>query len=136
MRLFLDTNVIMDQLDPRRVGHAASMLLEEKIDLYGAETLCSWHTLSILEYVCRKPFGKKETWDVLQIIVNRYSIPETGSQEAKLAFSYLINDYEDAMQIAAAIKGRADYIITNDKTGFAKSPIPVVTTAETLKRLS
>jgi predicted nucleic acid-binding protein len=136
IRIFFDTNVMIDQLDSTRRGHHAATLLEGAIEQSGAQFLCAWHSLSIIEYVGAKVFAKGDLYRCLRCIVENYSIPQTGSEQAKDAFSYLHNDYEDALQIAAAVEGHADYIVTNDNSGFSKSPIPVITPEECTKQLS
>jgi hypothetical protein len=40
------------------------------------------------------------------------------------------------MQISAAIAGGADYLLTNDKSGFKRSPVQVVTTRELVGQLA
>ncbi|MFT5634486.1 MAG: putative nucleic acid-binding protein [Rubritalea sp.] len=47
----------------------------------------------------------------------------------------LHNDYEDAIQMAAVVTGNADYIVTNDKSVFKKSLIPVITPKDCIKLL-
>ncbi len=54
----------------------------------------------------------------------------------KDAFNYFHNDFEDALQIASAVEGEADCIINNNKSGFPKSPLPVISPEECLRQLS
>ena len=126
-RIFFDANVILDQLDPTRKGHAAIVELEQKMNHSSAQPLCAWHSLSIIEYIARKAFSKEDLYQVLLGIVENFIIPATGSEQAKDALNYFHNDFEDALQIASAVEGKADYIVSNDKSGFSNSPIPVVT---------
>ncbi len=135
-RLFFDTNIILDQLDSARKGHADMLQLERRMEEVGAQPLCAWHSLSIVEYVSRKLYSKETIYLVLRGLIENFNIPETGTEEAREALLYLHNDFEDAMQIASAKAGSADLIITNDKLGFMNSPIPVVTPDECLKLLS
>ena len=66
-----------------------------------------------------------------------FTIPSTGTIEAKQAFDYNNGDFEDAMQIACAIKGNADCILTNDRQGgFEKSPVPVLSPREFLEKFT
>lgn len=44
------------------------------------------------------------------------------------------NDFEDSVQLACALAWGADVIISRDKMGFAKSPIPVFSPAEFVRR--
>ena len=132
MRVFFDINILLDQLDDKREGHEPILELEEFLKTRKAVILCSWHSLSIIEFVGAKVFGKKEIHTALRHLLHDCIVPETGSRHALEAFAYLETDYEDALQISAAIAGGADYLVTNDKSGFKRSPIRVVTTPELL----
>lgn len=46
------------------------------------------------------------------------------------------SDFEDNVQVASAVLGRADAIITRDPKGFAGSPVAVLSPAEFLARLT
>ncbi len=135
-RIFFDTNVILDQLDSARKGHSDMVQLEKKMEQVGAQPLCAWHSLSIVEYVSRKLYPKETLYLVLRGIIENFIIPKTGTEEAREAFLYLHNDFEDAMQIVSAQAGKADYLLSNDKSGFVNCPIPVVTPEECIKLLS
>ncbi len=133
-QLFFDTNIVLDLSLENRAGYkTADQILQQAED---GEISCSWHTLSILEYVGEKA-KRDQIFEILEKAIDMFAIPETGKRHAKQAFQFLNGDYEDAMQIVAAIAVGADYIITNDKQGgFDKSPIPVVTSEEYLKLLN
>ena len=133
-KLFFDTNIVLDFSLENRVGHKyADQILQQAED---GEISCSWHTLSILEYVGGK-VKKDQIFEILEKAVDMFEIPETGKRHAKEAFQYLNGDYEDAMQIISALSVGADCIITNDKQGgFDKSPIPVMTSQEFLQQYS
>ncbi|MFT6181438.1 MAG: putative nucleic acid-binding protein [Akkermansiaceae bacterium] len=60
-------------------------------------------------------------------LLTSFQIPRTGLEEARQAFLYLLGDFEDAMQVAAAVAGNSDYLISRDGRGFGKCLIPVVT---------
>jgi predicted nucleic acid-binding protein len=135
MRVFFDTNILLDQLDDRRQGHRDILELEECLRNRKAVVLCSWHSLSIVEFVGAKVFGKNEIHTAIRHLLHDCIVPETGSRHALEAFAYLEKDFEDAMQISVAIAGGADYLVTNDKSGFTRSPVQVVTTRELINRI-
>ncbi len=134
-RVFFDANVLLDLLDEKRKGHRDARLLKDAIQETRARSSCSWHTLSILDYIGAKEFGKKNTWKIIREIIRVFSIPKTGGAEALKAFEFLDGDYEDAMQIAAAVAESADYLVTSDSAGFAKSPVEVLTARKCAARL-
>ncbi len=129
-RVFLDANIILDLLDSQRAGHAAALRLECALEADQANCLCAWHTLSIIEYVGSKIFGKEEMLKILRELLASWIVPSTGTEEARAAFELLSGDYEYALQIASAVAGRADWLVTRDKAGYRKSPIKVVSPEE------
>lgn len=50
-RVFFDANVLLDLLDEKRKGHRDARLLKDAIQETRARSSCSWHTLSILDYL-------------------------------------------------------------------------------------
>ncbi|WP_411827886.1 Fic family protein [Luteolibacter sp. AS25] len=58
--------------------------------------------------------------------LDTFTVPSTGTVEAKQAFDFLAGDFEDALQISAAIASKADHILTNDISGFSNPPISVL----------
>jgi predicted nucleic acid-binding protein len=134
-RVFWDANVLLDLIDHEREHHAAAVELLALMGKRHGQCLCSWGTLSVIDYVGGKKFGSDDIWDVLREIVREFIIPATGSEAAQAAFQYLSGDYEDTMQIAAAMVGKADCIVTRDQRGFANCPIPVFSATECLAQM-
>jgi predicted nucleic acid-binding protein len=134
-RVFLDANIVLDLLDGQRPGHAEALLLEKAVESSQSICMCAWHTLSIVAYVGAKVFGKEEIHELLKELLGSWIVPETGTEEARQAFLYLSGDYEDAMQIASAVVGKADYLVTRDRVGFSKSPVKIVSPRELCRAL-
>jgi predicted nucleic acid-binding protein len=135
-RIFLDTNILLDLIDPLRPGHSNALRMEALVIERKFQGLFAWHSLSVIEYLGRKQFGATAVHELIAGLLQSFIIPKTGTEEAILAFRHLANDFEDAMQIAAAIAGDADCIVTSDKKGFINSPVPVITPLELCKTLS
>lgn len=68
--------------------------------------------------------------------MDTFTVPSAGTVEAKQAFNYLAGDFEDALQISAAVASKADHILTNDAGGFTKSPISVLSPKDFLLTLA
>ncbi|MEM6406402.1 MAG: PIN domain-containing protein [Pseudomonadota bacterium] len=133
-KLFFDTNVVMDVYLPDRPGYKSVEKILDQVKLEKVNLFCARHTLSILEYTGKRHV-KGEILNTLRNAVSLFEIPATGKIHAQQAFNYFSGDYEDAMQIQTAVLAKADIIITNDKSGgFDKSPIPVMTTVQYLKK--
>lgn len=126
-KVFWDTNVLLDLIDSERPDHDAANTLLSCCRDGMCECQCSWHSLSIIDYVGGKKFGKEEIWGLLRELTQEFTIPKTGSEEAIMAFRFLAGDFEDAMQIASAVAGGADLIISMASGGFSESPVQVMT---------
>lgn len=131
-RLFLDTNFLLDLIDTQRRGHPSALKVEALMEQENLHGLIAWHSLSIIDYVGGRKFGRERIQQALQSLLEVFTVPQTGTEDARAAFPYLSSDYEDALQISAAVAGNADVIVTRDKSGFTNSPVKVLTPEELL----
>lgn len=136
MRVFFDTNVLLDDYY-QRDGAAASK---------GAGSCCAdsphqgwiaWHTISNGYYLVRSHSkcsekAAKFVGDLLAWV----EVAETGRQDALAAIEFGMRDFEDALQLAAAVACGAEVILTRNTTDFKASPIPVMTPEEFLIQIS
>ena len=60
----------------------------------------------------------------------------TSTDDLRFALSLPMDDFEDAMQVAAARACDAQFIVTRNEGDFAASPIPVLSPANALAELS
>ncbi len=134
-KIFWDANVMLDLIDAERENHRAAIQLLTLAEELQCQCLCSWDTLSLIDYLGGKKFGSEHIWKILREIVQEFIIPKTGSDEAQQAFAYLSGDFEDAMQITSALTGKADYLVTRDTKGFKNCPIPVLTPTQCVEQL-
>jgi predicted nucleic acid-binding protein len=136
MKVFLDTNIVIDLLAKREpfYNHAAqifSLADKMKIQLYvSALTFANTNYILLKE---RKPEEAKSILRRLKLIVNIISLDEKiiGLSLNDTDF----RDYEDAIQYYSAIENGIETIITRNLKDFQKSKIPVLTAEQYLQRL-
>lgn len=132
MKLFLDTNVLLDIFMRREPYYDASAQVVyacERGQFTGGFT-----TLSAcnIVYALRKQLGNEQTIEAMRQLVR--IIEPIGTSVASLLQS-LENpqtDFEDTIQSRCALEWNADSIITRDKSGFASCTIPVLTPSDFL----
>ena len=124
--VFWDTNVLLDLLKSDRKGHLHARELLETMQRQQCSGQFAWHSLSIIEYIGMKTFGRQAIQDLILELLTSFEIPKSSTEEAKLAFQYISQDLEDALQISSAVAGQAYYFVTNDLKGFTKCPIKVM----------
>jgi len=68
--------------------------------------------------------------------LNSFSIVAVGRSTAALASTFDGRDFEDNLQMAAAVEGRLDAIITRDPAGYPNNPLPVFLPGQAVAELS
>lgn len=124
MRLLLDVNVILDHFLERDSESAAS---SKVIALCGEhhDAFIAWHSLSILTYLVSKEWGSKQrTTKLIEDLLEWSEVAAVDSKSARRALELEFDDFEDALQAAAAEAAGAEVIITRNVKDFAASPIP------------
>lgn len=127
MRLFLDTNVLLDGYF-QRAGAAASDAVLTRCDGVTHTGWMAWHTLSNAFYLVRG--HSKSPATALQFVTELLAwaeVAQTSKPDALWATQSGINDFEDALQLAAANSCGADVVITRNPGDFKASVIPVMT---------
>lgn len=135
MRVFLDTNILLDIVEQRMPHYTASQALLDECDQRGFEIFVAWHGLATVFYITAKKRGKPYALQMISDLLTWATVATVGQQEAQEALGYGITDYEDALIAAASSASSADWLITRDEAGFAKGPVPPVNPTAFLQKL-
>lgn len=132
MRLLLDANVLLDCLILEcgglpRAGKQASARILDLCDCGHHQGLVAWHTLPIISYYHGRQNTVDQTAALMDALLRVVEIPVVGHAEALAWRSHGIADFEDALQVASAVTGHADFIITRTVNDFVGSPVPALT---------
>ena len=131
MKIFLDTNVVIDLLAKRTNFYQDAIILFDSRQSIFVSTITILDTLYILE----NQYKIKDARKILNILISKLSILPTFENNIKTAFNSDFSDIEDAVQHFTALEqGNIDYIITRDTKGFSKSKIPVLTPYQFIKK--
>lgn len=135
MRVLLDTNVILDamlQRPPWSQDADAILLAAAK-----GQLICAATTLSLATsfYLGRKVIGKVAARSAIRSYLTSFEILTVDRQSLLDADRSPGTDFEDNIQIAAAVAASLDAIVTRNVADFAHAPIPVWEPAELLRRL-
>ena len=134
MRVFLDTNVLLDSLiereNPQFCRDADAILRAGKngtVELY-----MSVLSVPTIAYVLKNvEVARKMILGLTAIVSVLPSLPEHvgASLEGPLS------DIEDALQLLSARSGGCDLIVTRDLEGFRQADLPVISPGEFLGRI-
>lgn len=126
MKLFLDTNIILDLLADRKPFSKWAYLIfkdrkDGKWDLYTS----SFSVLTAY-YLLEKQNGEKESKMDIDELLNQVEILSITKRDLKTAITTKFLDYEDGVQHECAkSSGEIDFIITRNKKDFKHSVIKV-----------
>lgn len=134
MRVFLDTNIVLDVLLDRQPFVADSESVILRCEALGAEMFIAWHGLATAYYLLKR--GRTETEALAEVdkILAWARVAEGTNAHARQARSMGFGDFEDALQSVSATACAADWIVTRNKKDFAISAVPVLTPAEFLQQ--
>lgn len=135
MRLFLDTNVMLDFLgerDPFYISAAKIATLADKRSLQIIVSALSYATIS---YFLTKYDGLEKTKDKLRKFKVISEICELDELIIEKGLNSDFSDFEDSLQYFSALRTECDIIITRNGKDFKKSEIPVMSPDEFLSSI-
>ena len=137
--IFLDTNIIIDFLDPLRPFHNEAMSLFKRLNEGRLKGYYSESVVTTTAFVIRKDFSKKDICAVINSLNKKIILLPCSAQFIEDASVILPPDFEDALLYQIALHHQLDYFITANTTdfkSFSKSILPVITPADFNKLLT
>lgn len=134
MKVFLDTNILIDYLLKRQPFYDSAKKVFDMC-LYKIDGCVTPHSLIDVFYMLSERTDAtvdycRET--ILKLRAVLYVVPENDDRVFTAARTSAFADFEDSMQNESAIFAGVDYIITRNKKDFDGSVIPVATADEFL----
>jgi predicted nucleic acid-binding protein len=135
MRVFLDTNILLDVLLNRAPFVADSEALILRCEALGAELFVAWHGLATAYYLLKR--GRTETEALAEVdkILAWAQVAACSDAGARRARQLGFSDFEDALQAVSAEACAADWIVTRNTTDFSRSGVPSVTPQSFLQQV-
>lgn len=136
MKLFIDTNVVLDVLAQREPWFNDSACLLAHVEQGGATGHIAAHTLTTLHYLLARHLGQQKTAAVLIDLTGLLRVESVDHQVLQQALALGWRDFEDAVQAVTAAQCQADYLVTRNPRDFRQSLVPVITPSEFLALLA
>ncbi|GMQ28693.1 PIN domain-containing protein [Algoriphagus confluentis] len=137
MKLFLDTNIIIDFLTNRTPFTQEAVSLFQLAEDGKIELFTSTHVLANTHYVLKKFVEDKKWRGTLLELAEMIQIADVTVKGFLTALKSHHRDFEDAIQISTAEQiGDVDYIITRNLKDFKSSSIPAISIQELMRILS
>lgn len=135
-KVFVDTNVIIDLLADR-VPHSKYAIAlfehaeEEKVRLYTTSL-----AFATTYYLLKKYVDDKKLRKIMYDLLAYFEIIAVDEHIIRRSLKSKIKDFEDALQIKAALSiDKMDYIVTRNLKDFKQAEIPVMSPDQILEKL-
>ena len=126
MRLFLDTNVVVDSVKFREPYVYAIVPIFQMGQAGIHQLIISDLTFANVAYLSKKGLSLFEGYDLLCELRSNVQIVPIRETSIDAALKLRSKDFEDALQYFSAKEARVDCIITRNKKDFNFSDIPVL----------
>lgn len=132
MKLFLDTNVMLDLLGERDPFYISAAKIATLADMREVTVIVSALSYATTSYFLTKYYGLEKTKDKLRKFKVISGICELDEIIIEKGLNSDFSDFEDSLQYFSALRADCNIIITRNGKDFKKSQIPVMTPNEFL----
>ena len=130
MKVLVDANVIFDVYERRQPHYSASQQICRLVQRGALEAAVAGHTLANGFYLYKKPFAAF----VRERLLEDFEICCADATHTRSCLNLNFADFEDALQVGAAMAWKSAFIITRNERDFKRSPIPALSPSAYLKR--
>ena len=136
MILLIDTDILIDVALDRRPHAAAAAELLDALERRRATGFVAWHTVANFHYLVVSKQGSSATKAFLLDLLRFVQVAPTSTDSVRYAAGLPMRDFEDALQVAAAVACGANTIATRNVRDYAQAPVRATTPTILLKELS
>ena len=133
IRILLDINVLLDVLQKREPFYQVSAQVLSLSENGIIEEFISAHSVTTLMYLLTKDKSPKFARVVLTSLLQFLKVAKVDQSTIEQSLNLSYKDYEDAVQVIAALQSNLDFLVTRNPRDFSLSPVPVLQPVELLK---
>jgi predicted nucleic acid-binding protein len=133
--LLVDTDVLIDLALDREPFAGPAAALFELLERRPGLAWIAWHTASSFYYLVAPERGPGGARRFLAELTGFIGVAETTTESLRTATGLALRDFEDAMQVAAALACGAERIVTRNLKDYRSSPVPAVSPKSILAEL-
>lgn len=136
IRVLVDLNVALDVVQQRPSFYADSARILDAVVRKEVTGLLAAHSITTLFYVIEKWRNRETAVAAITSLLDVFTVAAVNDQVVRKALTWGWQDFEDAVQMTAALDAQVDYIITRNKQDFEAQPVPVLNPASLLALLA
>jgi predicted nucleic acid-binding protein len=130
IKVLFDLNIILDVLQKREPFYADSARALACAETGRVQGLVAPHSLTTLFYLCAKDQSAAAARVTLTSLLQFLSVATVDGTTIERALNLPYRDFEDAVQMIAAVQCGAEYLVTRNPRDFQPAMLPVISPAE------
>ncbi len=130
--ILIDLNVILDVLQRREPFYEMSARVLAGIEMGKADGWIAAHSVTTLFYLLARYQSADRARVVIGDLLSVLSVAPVDQSVIERALPLPYRDFEDAVQMMAAVQAGAQYLITRNVCDFQAGPLPVLQPVEFL----
>lgn len=125
-KVMIDLNVVLDVLQEREPFYEASAALLAAVKTGMIEGYLAAHILKTLFYLIQKGKSSADARAMITNLLQFLKITAIDQSTIEQSLNLDYRDFEDAVQMIAAIQCKADYLITRNIKDYMPALLPVI----------
>src|SRR3990172_1764976 len=130
--VLFDLNIILDVLQERIEFYEFSARLLARAETGVIQGWLAAHSATTLFYLIAKDKSPEHARVTITSLLQFLKIAPVDQSTIEQALNLPYQDFEDAVQMIAALRIRADYLLTRNVRDYQPAPLAVITPAELL----
>jgi len=135
-QVLFDLNIILDVLQERKEFYDFSARLLARAEKGSIQGWLAAHSVTTLFYLIAKNQSTDQARVTLTSLMQFLRIAPVDQSTIEQALNLPYRDFEDAVQVMAALQVRADYLVTRNVRDYQPAPLEVIQPVELLAILS
>ena len=135
IKVLIDLNVILDTLQLRQPHYANSARVLAYAETGAIDGTVAAHSWTTLFYLYAKDQSADQARVRLTEMLQFLSVAPVDQAVIEQALNLPYRDFEDAVQMMAAVRSGAEYLVTRNVQDFKAGPLPAIQPVELLALL-
>lgn len=128
----IDLDVILDVLQERQPFYTASAAVLAAAEIGRIEGWVAAHSVTTLHYLLSRHVGATKARGAIGDLLGVLEVAAVDGTVIRQALALPVVDFEDAVQVAAALAVGARCVVTRNLADYRSSPLPAYAPAEVL----
>ena len=132
VRVLFDLNILLDVLQERQPFYKVSASLLAYAETGRIKGWIAAHSVTTLYYLIAKDKSADQARVIITRLLQFLRIAAVDQSTIEQSLNLPYHDFEDAVQVMAAVQIKAAYLVTRNIKDFQPSPLPVLQPADLL----